>query len=219
MKKEILEALTTKFQGVSSAVLDRIANKLAKTITKTEDIATAVEGVTIQQIIDSYTDSRVTEASETARKNAVNDYESKYGLKDGVKTVDNNSQETQGANVDATQQLMQQLMQRIATLESAKATESRKQQLDAVISRLPEPLRKPYSRIALDTMKDEEFTAMLGEITADVETIAKESSAKGGVFGQPKAPFNVVNKTELTDAQKAAISHRSGAVQTDAQPF
>lgn len=44
MKKEILEALTAKFEGVSSAVLDRIANKLAKTITKTEDIATAVEG-------------------------------------------------------------------------------------------------------------------------------------------------------------------------------
>ena len=219
MKKEILEALAAKFEGVSSAVLDRIANKLAKTITKTEDIATAVEGVTIQQIIDSYTDSRVTEASETARKNAVNDYESKYGLKDGVKTVDNNPQGTQGANVDATQQLMQQLMQRIATLESANATENRKQQLDAVISRLPEPLRKPYSRIALDTMKDEDFTAMLGEITADVETIVKESSAKGGVFGQPKAPFNVVNKTELTDAQKAAISHRNGAVQTDAQPF
>lgn len=87
-------------------MLDRIANKLAKTITKTEDIATAVEGVTIQQIIDSYTDSRVTEASETARKNAVNDYESKYGLKDGVKTVDNNPQKTQGANVDATQKLM-----------------------------------------------------------------------------------------------------------------
>ncbi len=106
MKKEILEALTTKFQGVSSSVLDRIATKLAKTITKTEDIATAVEGVTIQQIIDSYTDSRVTEASETARKNAVNDYESKYGLKDGVKTVDDNPQKTQEANVDATQQLM-----------------------------------------------------------------------------------------------------------------
>ena len=106
MKKEILEALTTKFPGVSSAVLDRTANKLAKTITKTEDVATAVEGVTIQQIIDSYTDSRVTEASETARKNAVNDYESKYGLTDGVKTVDNNPHETPGANVDATQQLM-----------------------------------------------------------------------------------------------------------------
>lgn len=44
MKKEILEALAARFEGVSSAVLDRIANKLAKTITKTEDIATAVEG-------------------------------------------------------------------------------------------------------------------------------------------------------------------------------
>ena len=108
MKKEILEALTTKYQGVSSSVLDRIANKLAKTVNTAEEVKTAVDGVTIQQVIDSYTDSRVTEASETARKNAVNDYESKYGLKDGVKTVDNNPQKPQGADVDATQQLMQQ---------------------------------------------------------------------------------------------------------------
>lgn len=80
MKKEIFEALTTKFQGVSASILDRIAGKLAKTVTTAEQVKTAVEGVTIQQVIESYTDSRVTEASETARKNAVQDYETRYGL-------------------------------------------------------------------------------------------------------------------------------------------
>ncbi len=78
MKKEILEALKAKFPGVSDNVLDRIANKLAKTVTTAEQVKTAVEGVTIQQVIESYGDSRATEASNTARENAVLDYESRY---------------------------------------------------------------------------------------------------------------------------------------------
>ena len=45
MKKEILEALTTKFPGVSASILGRIADKLAKTATTAEQVKTAVEGV------------------------------------------------------------------------------------------------------------------------------------------------------------------------------
>ena len=61
MKKQILEALKAKFQGVSEAILNRIADKLAKTVTTAEQVATAVEGVTIQQVIESYGDSRATQ--------------------------------------------------------------------------------------------------------------------------------------------------------------
>ena len=42
MKKEILEALTTKFPGVSASILGRIADKLAKTATTAEQVKTAV---------------------------------------------------------------------------------------------------------------------------------------------------------------------------------
>lgn len=45
MKKEILEALTTKFPGESASILGRIADKLAKTATTAEQVKTAVEGV------------------------------------------------------------------------------------------------------------------------------------------------------------------------------
>lgn len=38
MKQEILEAITTKFQGVSASILDRIATKLAKTVTTAEAV-------------------------------------------------------------------------------------------------------------------------------------------------------------------------------------
>ena len=79
MRKEILDALKAKFTGVSDAILGRIADKLAKTATTAEQVATAVEGVTFQQVLESYGDSRATEAQQTA----VSNYEKKHGLKDG----------------------------------------------------------------------------------------------------------------------------------------
>ena len=78
MRKEILDALKAKFTGVSDAILGRIADKLAKTATTAEQVATAVEGVTFQQVLESYGDSRATEAQQTA----VSNYEKKHGLKD-----------------------------------------------------------------------------------------------------------------------------------------
>lgn len=86
MKKKIIEALQTKFPGVEARLLDSLADNLAKKVEKEEDIATLVEGVTFQQVMESYADFRAGQASETARKNAVSDYEKKYGLKDGQKT-------------------------------------------------------------------------------------------------------------------------------------
>lgn len=52
MRKEILDALKAKFTGVSDAILGRIADKLAKTATTAEQVATAVEGVTFQQALE-----------------------------------------------------------------------------------------------------------------------------------------------------------------------
>lgn len=81
MKTKILEALKAKFTGVSDSILNRIADKAANTVTKEEAVASYVEGVTLQQIFDSYGDSRATDAA----KSAVSTYEEKHSLKDGQK--------------------------------------------------------------------------------------------------------------------------------------
>lgn len=226
MRKEIFDALKAKFPGVSDNVLGRIADKLAKTATTAEQVKTAVEGVTIQQVIDSYADSRATEASNTARENAIKDYEGKYGLKDGVKTTDGGEQQNgsgattqQTGGTDDTPAWAQRLLDRIDKLETAKTTETRTQQLNAVIGKLPESLRKAYERIPVDKYSDEDFTKMLGEITTEVEGIANETAAKGGVFGKPSASQGTQTSTELTEAQKAAISHRDGIPANGEQPF
>lgn len=229
MKKEILEALTTKFPGVSVSILDRIATKLAKTATTAEQVKTAVEGVTIQQVIESYGDSRATEASETARKNAVQEYESRYGLKDGVKTTTTTTggeQPTGGSatnpttgGTDETPAWARTLIERIERMETAKTTETRTQQLNAVIGKLPEPMRKAYERLPLDKYSAEEFNTLIADITTEVEGIADDTAAQGAVFGKPSASTGAQNKTELTEAQKAAISHREGIPAAGNQPF
>lgn len=230
MKKEILEALTTKFPGVSVSILDRIASKLAETVTTAEQVKTAVEGVTIQQVIESYGDSRATEASNTARKNAVKDYESRYGLKDGVKTptttTTGGEQPTGGSatnpttgGTDETPAWAKTLIERIDRMENAKTTKTRTQQLNAVIGKLPDNFRKAYEHLPVDKYSDEEFTTMLGEVTTEVEGIVDETQARGGVFGKPSATGGTTQQTELTEAQKAAIAHRDGVPASGTQPF
>ena len=228
MRKEILDALKAKFPGVSDSVLGRIADKLAKTATTAEQVKTAVEGVTIQQVIESYGDSRATEASNTARENAVKDYESRYGLKDGVKVTNNTNnggeQPTGGSATnptggDETPAWAKTLLERIGRLETSKTTETLKQQLNAIIGKLPETTRKAYERLPLDKYSDEEFTTMLGEVTTEVEGIVDETQARGGVFGKPSATSGTTQQTELTEAQKAAIAHRDGVPASGTQPF
>lgn len=86
MKEKILALLTAKFEGVSKAILERIATKKAETVTTEEQATQLVEGLTLQSVLDSYADSRATEAAQTAIAN----YEKKNGIKDGkpIEVVD-----------------------------------------------------------------------------------------------------------------------------------
>ncbi len=220
MKKKILEALKAKFEGVSEAILDRIATKLAKTATTEDQVATAVEGVTLQQVIESYGDSRATEAQQTAVRN----YEAKHGLKDGkpekpAGDEPNNNGEVPKNSGEDTPAWAKTLMERLDRIEASKTAESRKQQLGKVIDRLPENLRKAYERLPLDGYSDEQFSTVLGEITTEVEGIAGESAAKGGVFGRPSVANGTNNQQALTEAQLKAISHREGAPAQGENPF
>lgn len=153
MNKEIynalLAALKAKFEGVSDAVLDRvIKNKFGKTVTTTEQVETAVAGVTWQSIIDSYGDSRATEAQVTA----VSNYEKKHGLKDGVKIgggeqiVQQPPKTEQDGDMPAWAKALvdsnKALTDKINALEGDRITASRKAKLSAVVEKLPETDRK-----------------------------------------------------------------------------
>lgn len=234
MKKTILDALKAKFVGVSEAILDRVATKLARTVVTAEQVATAVEGVTIQQVIESYGDSRATEAQQTA----VHTYETKYGLKDGQKidgggsgqqttttTVQTETQPAGGGDIAAqiaaaVSAAVKPLTDEIAALKTGRVTETRRQQLNAVIGKLTdENVRKAYERTPIENLSDEEFTTLLGEVSTEVEGICSATAAKGAVFGKPAAQSGSNQGGALTKEQEEAIAHRENTPSSGGQPF
>lgn len=218
MKKELLAALKAKFEGVNESILSRIADKLAKTTTKDEDVATAVSGVTIQQIIEGYGDSRATEAQQSAVRN----YEEKYGLKDGEKLQDPKPKPQEETMPEWAKQLVKEnktLSERLGRMDGERITAERKQKLSAVFKKLPENLRKPYERMSVDKLSDEEFTALVGEITAEVDEIASSVKSKGAVFGRPAAHQGGDNSQELSKEEQEAIAARNTSLKDGEQPF
>jgi hypothetical protein len=195
MKQKILEALKAKFQGVSDTILNRIAEKMAKTVTTEEGVEPAVEGVTFQQIIESEADRRATDATQTA----VTNYEKKHGLKDGQKV------ETEGATkkdepdkpdtggdkitaesiAAAVAAAIKPLSEEINALKTGKVVDERKTKLEAVIGKLPETLKKPYSRMSVKDMTDDEFDTLITDTTAEVDELLADITARGSVLKTP----------------------------------
>lgn len=237
MKERILAALKAKFPGVNANILDRIAAMLAKTVTTEDQVSTAVEGVTQDfiNVIEGYGDQRATDAQRTAVAN----YERKHNLKDGEKINEGGGEQQQAGSqtqqtttqpaggaetVPAWAQTLidsnKQLTERLNKMDGERTTATRRQQLTEVVAKLPENLRKPYDRISVDALTDEEFTNLVGEVTTEVEGLLADINTKGAVFGRPAAHNGGGNQgNELTQEQKDAIAARGGKTNGDGQPF
>lgn len=227
MKKEILEALKAKFVGVSEAILNSLADKLAKTVIKQEDVATAIEGVTFQQVLESYGDSRATEAQQTA----VTNYEKKHGLKDGKKVEEPKpteqpkpNEETKPGKEDmpawakALIDSNKTLSDKLSAMEGEKIATSRKSSLEAILKNAPEKIRQRYEKdfVRMTFKDDEDFNSWIGEITPDVEAITNEYQAKGGVVTRPKAGAAGGKGEEKNPYLEARIKEREAATTTPA---
>ena len=208
LRKFILDALRKKFEGVDEKVLNRIARNAAKTV-KSEDEATQfVEDYTIQQVIDSYSDSRVTES--------IASYEKKHGLKDGkpvdadgdtddadkdkdkdVKDKDqkDDKDDKDGKGKDDVPAWAQALIdgqtrlnERLDGIEKGKQADARKSKFLEAIKDAPEKFReRAEKKFARYTFKDDEdFETYLEELAEEVEEVSTTEETKGAVVTPPK---------------------------------
>ena len=197
----ILSALKTKFEGIDAKILGRIAKKHAKTATGTteEDAKTIVDGITLQQVLDSYADYRATEATKTAVQN----YETKHKLRDGkpIETPETNptpppstapqgSAGKQDETPDWAKTIIEDNRVLRAELESfkkEKTTSSRLAKFEKAIEALPgkfkERYKKDFSRLAFKD--DEDFDNYLLEIAPDIAELAEQESRAGAKVTQP----------------------------------
>jgi len=221
-RQQILEALQAKFKGGNAGVLNWIAAQLAKTVTAAEQVQTAVDGITQEYVsmMESYGDSRATSSAQTAVKN----YETSHGLKDGKPVQQPAAQggekkppvtvvtpATGGAPAEEIPSWVQTILdqnktlaERLDRIDTERTTTTRKSQLSQIIAKLPEALRKPYERISLDGLKDDEFNTLVGEVTTEVDGILSGMRQKGATF-TPPATNNGGGGAKATDAEVDAV--------------
>lgn len=244
MKQAILTALNGKFAGVSAAILGRVADKLISSgkVTKTEDVADAVAGVTFQQVLEQYGDSRADEAQKTAVRN----YEDKYKIKDGKPVEGGNGTQQPGATTAGAQTaqpvaspgataapaqqqgeeipawaqtLIEQnktLNARFDALQNERTATTRQSKLAEVLKNAPEAVRSRYEKdfARMSFKDDDEFDGWLTELTPDIEQIATDFSAKGGVVGRPKGGAQGGAQPQENPYLKARLEERAAAATT-----
>ena len=83
-----MAGLQTKFPGVDTATLTRIATKKAEGVTDETKVNSIVEGIGYSDVLQNYGDFRAGQAQTSA----VTNYEKKHGLKDGKPIEDPNQE-------------------------------------------------------------------------------------------------------------------------------
>lgn len=216
MQESIFNELKTKFEGVEDTILNRVAAKLAETAKTEEEAKTAAAAVTLQRIIESYGDSRATEAAHTAVAN----YEKKFKIKNGEKVKTGDEAPEKGSTVTTPKETAdvqevpawaKQILERFEQLETGikvQKAESRVQQLNDTIAKLPEALQKPYKRLDVKGLSDEDYQALIAEVQTDVTSLQAQLSAKGAVFGIPSTKSGKTGD-EIPEAIKAEIEGKT----------
>ena len=223
MKEKILKALRTKYEGVDAKTLGRIADKLAKTITDEADIQTAVDGVTVQALMESYGDARVTEAQRTAVEN----YEKKYGIKDGKKVESTPPSPTppppagqeEPEYIKALKAQMAEMQKRLDESDKARVSVARKARLGDILKDAPQELRQIYST-SYDNMQfadDAAYDAWLESSKTSIESLGASLKAKGAVTTPPKGggdpdSAGQGNPLVIARAEKAGLAKPSAIV-------
>lgn len=231
IKRFILDSLKTKFAGIDEKVLNRIAATAVKTVKNEEEAKTYVEELTLQQVIDSYADSRATAAQEKAIKS----YEEKFGLKDGKPadateepggeggeggnggTTDDGKNGGEGKGGEKVPDYVKSLIGKIdaltnevTTLKAGKVADTRKSTLEALLKDAPEKTRntlmKNFNRMQFKD--DADFEEWIEEITPDVEEATTSQAASEGVVGRPKSGASTGKEGQANSYVQARVNAR-----------
>ena len=104
-------------------------------------------------------------------------------------------------------QKFQTVSDEVSAIKTGRISEGRKAKLADAIKDLKDSQKKPYGRIKVDSMTDDEFDNFLSEVKEEVSDIISENRASGGVItpalGGRHAPSGPVK--EATDAEIQAL--------------
>lgn len=168
--EQILAGLQTKFAGVDTATLTRIATKKAEGVTDDTKVNSIIEGISFSDVLNNYGDFRAGQAQVSA----VSNYEKKHGLKDG-KPIEKPEPEPPKPDektdiakmiADGITAAMKPFSDKIAQYEAREAQAQRNAQISSVAKKygIPEFMLKDRS-IPENTDLDAYFKDVKQELT------------------------------------------------------
>ena len=178
MKTKLIAALRAKYTGTPTALIDRVADTMAGTVTdETLETVVASDGVkNLLAFFQSETDRRATEAVTTA----VSTYEKKHNLKDGKVVTSENPPADDPTTPQWAKDLMKQnqaLTEKFQNLEKGTVTTGLMDKVKAKLTekKIPEAFLK--GRVI---EKEEDVDALVTEIEGDY-TVVKQIMVDQGV--------------------------------------
>ena len=196
MKKKLIEAIKAKFVGIDDNTAKRLAERtIAKSengISTEDEIEVAVKAIELSDVLKSVSDFSGDEAvkryeekyglekGEKKDKSDKDEKDDKDKNPDkGGKSDKADKSEKDDDNAAAFKALLAELKDSMASkfdslqneltaIKSGKISETRKAKLDAVIKDLKDYQKKPYGRIDLGKMSDDEFDSFLTDVKEEV---------------------------------------------------
>ena len=211
MKGKIKLALKDRYKsmGFGDKAIESVAEYLSGSIKEESEIETAIGGVEpLLKAFQGEADRIRTE--KAAAEKRLSEIEAKIKGLGGVDTKQEPGKDDDDKDTPAWAKAMlkavKEQSERLDKLEAGKLSESRKQQLDKIIGQLPEAFRKPYQRIALDGMNEDEFNAFKNEVTNEVNSLVSEAKKDGAVFKIPiSGKSGKPDEKEATDKEVSDV--------------
>lgn len=206
--EQILAGLQTKFSGVDTAILTRIATKKAEGVTDASQVNSIVEGVGFPDVLTFYGDFRAGDASFKSVQN----YEKKHNLKDGkpietTTTTTNAQHQTTEQQpdmakiiADAVSAAVKPLSDKLTQLETEKLQATRQEQVIAKAKEygIPEILAKRYS-IPDDADLDTYFKDVKQELAnVGFQGVTPPESAEAKIEKESESIANMISEGTKT---------------------
>ena len=213
MKDSILKALKTKYAnlGLNAETLDQMANFLATTVKEEKDIETSIGGVEpILKAFQADADKLRTEKAKADKELA----ETLARVKGGADNKPLEQPKPIETPPDAPEWAksmlgtIDSLTKEIANIKTSKVISTRKDQLNGIISKLPEGMKRAYSRLSVDNLTDEQFAQTLSEITDETKDIIVAEETKGSVFHGAGTGNRPVNAKEASKDEVDALAEK-----------
>ena len=202
--EQILAGLQTKFSGVDTATLTRIATKKAEGVTDASQVNSIVEGISFTDVVNNYGDFR----ANSAVTSAVSNYEKKHGLKDGKPIENPNPNPKPEEKTDdmatiianAVSAAVKPLSDKLAQFETEKSQATRQEQIMAKAKEygIPETFAKRYA-IPDDADLDTYFKDAKQELAnAGFSDVTPPESAETKIEKEAESIANMISEGTKT---------------------